>query len=111
MVGLVHPGSSSNSCAAGDAFEETVRCSSPALDLVIVDTTYSSGGSGRIRRALGWARTWGVPVVMASGRERRAHRVAGRDASQGRLLMLASWQSNVLSLAAKEGRRGAPKTH
>jgi hypothetical protein len=81
-----------DSCAAGDAFEETVRCSSPALDLVIFDTTCFSGGSGRIRRALGWARTWGVPVVMV-----RSHtKLDSLGAEYGRLGSAAfvHWEKN-----------------
>jgi hypothetical protein len=81
-----------DSCAPGDAFEETVRCNSPALDLVIFDTTCFSGGSGRIRRALEWARTWGVPVVMV-----RSHtKLDSLGAEYGRLGSAAfvHWEKN-----------------
>ncbi len=51
-----------DSCAPG--FEGVLHCTSPALDLLIFDTTCFSSGSGRIRRALRWARNWQIPVVL-----------------------------------------------
>jgi hypothetical protein len=53
-----------DSCAPGDALRLLLRFSHPILDLLIFDTTCFSGGSGRIRRVLDWARKRGIPVVM-----------------------------------------------
>jgi hypothetical protein len=46
------------------AFEATLHCTEPKLDLVVFDTTCFSSGSGRIRRVLRWARRWEIPVVL-----------------------------------------------
>jgi hypothetical protein len=81
-----------DSCTPGDALGETLRCSSPALDLLIFDTTCFSGGSGRVRRVLRWARTWGIPVVMV-----RSHtKLDSLGAEYGRLGSAAfvHWQIN-----------------
>lgn len=53
-----------DSCAPGKAFESTLRCRGPELDLLIFDTTCFSGYSGRVRRVLNWAEQWNIPVVM-----------------------------------------------
>src|SRR3954447_676 len=53
-----------DSCAPAAAFEATLNCARPHLDLVIFDTTCFSSGSGRIRRVLSWARRWQVPIVL-----------------------------------------------
>ncbi|WP_065750641.1 hypothetical protein [Bradyrhizobium paxllaeri] len=53
-----------DSCMTAAAFEATLRCARPHLDLVIFDTTCFSTGSGRIRRVLSWARRWEIPVVL-----------------------------------------------
>ncbi|MGE5318858.1 MAG: hypothetical protein ACM3KD_01635, partial [Hyphomicrobiaceae bacterium] len=53
-----------DSCMPAAAFEATLRCTNPQVDLVIFDTTCFSSGSGRIRRVLGWARRWDIPVVL-----------------------------------------------
>lgn len=53
-----------DSCAPAAAFEATLRCDAPELDLVIFDTTCFSIGSGRIRRVLSWTRRAGVPIVL-----------------------------------------------
>jgi hypothetical protein len=54
-----------DSCTSAAAFEATLHCARPHLDLVIFDTTCFSGGSGRIRRVLSWARHWKIPIVLA----------------------------------------------
>jgi hypothetical protein len=53
-----------DSCAPAAAFEGTLNCARPHLDLVIFDTTCFSSGSGRIRRVLSWARRWQIPIVL-----------------------------------------------
>lgn len=53
-----------DSCAPAAGFEAVLRCASPALDLLIFDTTCFSSGSGRIRRVLRWARKSRIPVVL-----------------------------------------------
>jgi hypothetical protein len=53
-----------DSCAPAAAFEATLHCARPRLDLVIFDTTCFSSGSGRIRRVLSWARRWEIPIVL-----------------------------------------------
>jgi hypothetical protein len=53
-----------DSCTPAVAFEATLHCARPQLDLVIFDTTGFSSGSGRIRRVLGWARRWQIPIVL-----------------------------------------------
>jgi hypothetical protein len=53
-----------DSCTSAAAFEKTLHCVTPHLDLVIFDTTCFSSGSGRIRRVLSWARRWQIPVVL-----------------------------------------------
>ena len=81
-----------DSCAPGGALEGTLRCSNAALDLLIFDTTCFSGGSGRIRRVLNWARKWGVPVVMV-----RSHtKLDSLGAEYGRLgsATFIHWEEN-----------------
>src|SRR5438270_9179121 len=53
-----------DSCAPAAAFEASLHCARPRLDLVIFDTTCFSSGSGRIRRVLSWARRWEIPIVL-----------------------------------------------
>jgi len=53
-----------DSCTPAAAFEATLHCARPQLDLVIFDTTCFSSGSGRIRRVVNWARRWEIPVVL-----------------------------------------------
>ena len=53
-----------DSCTSAAAFEATLHCARPHLDLVIFDTTCFSSGSGRIRRVLSWARRWEIPIVL-----------------------------------------------
>src|SRR5947199_2699711 len=53
-----------DSCAPMAAFEATLHCARPQLDLVIFDPTCFSSGSGRIRRVLRWARRWQIPIVL-----------------------------------------------
>jgi hypothetical protein len=53
-----------DSCMPSAAFEATLHCTEPKLDLVVFDTTCFSSGSGRIRRVLRWARRWEIPVVL-----------------------------------------------
>ena len=53
-----------DSCMPAAAFEATLHCARPHLDLVIFDTTCFSSGSGRIRRVLSWARRWEIPIVL-----------------------------------------------
>jgi hypothetical protein len=53
-----------DSCTSARAYEEALRCIGATPDLVIFDTTCFSGGSGRIRRVLTWARRRDVPIVL-----------------------------------------------
>jgi hypothetical protein len=53
-----------DSCVSTAAFEVTLQCTEPRLDLVIFDTTCFSCGSGRIRRVLSWACRWQIPIVL-----------------------------------------------
>jgi hypothetical protein len=53
-----------DSCTSAAAFEKTLHCVTPHLDLVIFDSTCFSSGSSRIRRVLSWARRWQIPVVL-----------------------------------------------
>jgi len=53
-----------DSCMPAAAFEATLHCARPHLDLVIFDTTCFSSGSGRIRRVLSWARRWRIPIAL-----------------------------------------------
>src|SRR5205814_877839 len=60
-----------DSCAPMAAFEATLHCARPQLDLVIFDTTCFSSGSGRIRRVLRWARRWELPIVLVRSHTKR----------------------------------------
>lgn len=53
-----------DSSAPAGAFEAALRTDGAGLDLLVFDTTCFAGGSGRIRRVLGWARRCRIPVVM-----------------------------------------------
>jgi hypothetical protein len=53
-----------DSCTTASAFDAIFKCSQPRLDLIVFDTTCFSSGSGRIRRALSWARSVAIPVVL-----------------------------------------------
>jgi hypothetical protein len=53
-----------DSCVPASAFEAALRSVSPALDLLIFDTTCFSSNSGRIRRVLRRARNSRIPVAM-----------------------------------------------
>jgi hypothetical protein len=46
------------------AYEATLVCVKPRLDLIVFDTTCFAAGSGRIRRVLRWADRWQIPVVL-----------------------------------------------
>jgi hypothetical protein len=53
-----------DSCASAGAFEAILKCARPQLDLIVFDTTCFSSGSGRIARALGWAQSATIPIVL-----------------------------------------------
>jgi hypothetical protein len=53
-----------DSCASAGAFEEILKCAQPQLDLAVFDTTCFSSGSGRIARALSWAQSATIPIVL-----------------------------------------------
>ena len=53
-----------DSCASAGAFEAILKCARPRLDLIVFDTTCFSSGSGRISRALSWARSATIPIVL-----------------------------------------------
>jgi hypothetical protein len=46
------------------AYEATLDCGNPRLDLIVFDTTCFAAPSGRIRRVLRWADCWKIPVVL-----------------------------------------------
>jgi hypothetical protein len=50
--------------SAPTAFETTLLCERPTLDLVVFDTTCLSSASGRLRRVVSWARRWEIPIVL-----------------------------------------------
>jgi len=54
-----------DSCVPAAAYEATLACAKPGLDLIVFDTTCFAGGSGRIRRVLNWADRWQIPLVLA----------------------------------------------
>jgi hypothetical protein len=53
-----------DSCVSAGAFEALLKCAQLRLDLIVFDTTCFSSGSGRIRRALSWARSAAIPIVL-----------------------------------------------
>jgi hypothetical protein len=53
-----------DSCTSAGAFEATLKCTRPCVDLIIFDTTCFCSGSGRILRALSWARSATIPIVF-----------------------------------------------
>src|SRR5581483_10650543 len=82
-----------DSCAPASAFEATLRSSGAAIDLLIFDTTGFSGGSGRIRRVLNWARKSDVPAVMV-----RSHtKLDSLGAEYGRLgsAVFVRWEESA----------------
>lgn len=53
-----------DSCTPAAAYEATLRCANPQLDLIVFDTTCFSCGSGRIRRVVNWAHRSDIPIVL-----------------------------------------------
>jgi hypothetical protein len=53
-----------DSCVSAGAFEALLKCAQLRLDLIVFDTTCFSSGSGRILRALSWARSAAIPIVL-----------------------------------------------
>ncbi|MET3844017.1 hypothetical protein [Bradyrhizobium sp. OAE829] len=53
-----------DSCTTASAFEGTLKCAQPRLDLIVFDTTCFSSGSGWILRALSWAGRAAIPVIL-----------------------------------------------
>jgi hypothetical protein len=53
-----------DACMPTAAYEATLGCVDPRLDLIVFDTTCFSAGSGRIRRVLSWADRRRIPVVL-----------------------------------------------
>jgi hypothetical protein len=53
-----------DSCMPAAAYEATLACRQPRLDLVMFDSTCFAAGSGRIRRVLRWADRGQIPVVL-----------------------------------------------
>ena len=95
---MAQPGGSTrlmllDSSAPASAFEATLRCTNPAIDLLIFDTTCFSSGSGRIRRVLAWARRWRLPVVMV----RSHNKLDSLGAEYGRLgsLVFVDWNAHA----------------
>jgi hypothetical protein len=86
-----------DSCMPNAAFEATLHCTRPRLDLIIFDTTCFSCGSGRIRRVLNWARRWEIPIVLV-----RSHtKLDSLGLEYGRL--------GSAAFVASEGRAAAAK--
>ncbi|WGD48682.1 hypothetical protein QA641_23835 [Bradyrhizobium sp. CB1650] len=82
-----------DSCIDATAFEAILRCASPALDLLVFDTTCFASRSGRIRRVLRWARRRDIPVVMV-----RSHtKLDSLGAEYGRLgsAVFVRWDENA----------------
>ncbi|MBR1272742.1 hypothetical protein JQ629_35220 [Bradyrhizobium sp. AUGA SZCCT0222] len=53
-----------DSCTTAGAFEAILKCAQLRLDLILFDTTCFSSGSGRILRALSWARSAATPIIL-----------------------------------------------
>jgi hypothetical protein len=53
-----------DSCMPAAAYDATLQWRNPRLDLIIFDTTCFGASSGRVRRVLGWADRWRIPVVL-----------------------------------------------
>lgn len=99
-----------DSSTNASAFEETLACKKPELDLVVFDTTCFSCGSGRIRRVLSWARHWQLSVVLVRshtkldslgveyGRLGSAVFVAGVKGKQEHMRRLATDMRNAVRL-------------
>lgn len=89
-----------DSCMSTAAFEATLRCTRPNLDLVIFDTTCFSCGSGRIRRVLNWARRSEIPIVLV-----RSHtKLDSLGLEYGRLGSAVFVDSERHAATAKHGR-------
>ncbi|HEU0145959.1 MAG TPA: hypothetical protein VFR21_03675 [Bradyrhizobium sp.] len=82
-----------DSSAPAPAFVAALRCTNPAINLLIFDTTCFSAGSGRIRRVLAWARRWSLPVVMV----RSHNKLDSLGAEYGRLgsLVFVDWKAHA----------------
>lgn len=89
-----------DSCAPGSGLHAALRCTSPALDLLVFDTTCFAASSGRVRRVMNWARRWGIPLVMV-----RSHtKLDSLGAEYGRLgsASFVHWQgSSALATGSK----------
>jgi hypothetical protein len=88
-----------DSCVPAGAFEAALHADGTGLDLLVFDTTCFAGGSGRIRRVLGWARRWHIPVAMV-----RSHtKLDSLGAEYGRLgsVMFVSTGENSAPLCAR----------
>lgn len=70
-----------DSCSFAGAFQAALRCDGSGLDLLVFDTTCFAGRSGRIRRVLGWALRYGVPLVLV----RSHNKLDSLGAEYGRL--------------------------
>ncbi|WFU15496.1 hypothetical protein [Bradyrhizobium sp. CB3481] len=82
-----------DSSASAPAFDAGLRQIDAAPDLLIFDTTCLSTGSGRIRRVLGLAQEFSIPVVMV-----RSHtKLDSLGAEYGRLgsVTFVDWERNV----------------
>src|SRR4030088_3045370 len=93
-----------DSCPPAAAFEATLHCARPHLDLVIFDTTCFSSGSGRIRRVLSWARRWEIPIVLV-----RSHtKLDSLGLEYGRLGSAVFVAGEKRAATAKQERPGGP---
>jgi hypothetical protein len=53
-----------DSCTSAGAFQAVLKWARPRLDLIVFDTSCFASGSGRILRALSWARRETIPIVL-----------------------------------------------
>ena len=82
-----------DSSTSAHVFDAGLHQMDAALDLLVFDTTCFSSGSGRIRRVLGLARRFAIPVVMV-----RSHtKLDSLGAEYGRLgsVTFVEWEKNV----------------
>lgn len=79
-----------DSCSFAGAFQAALRCDGSGLDLLVFDTTCFAGRSGRIRRVLGWALRYGVPLVLV----RSHNKLDSLGAEYGRLGSVVFVQGN-----------------